>query len=425
MAYRSFSDILSQAQRQSRLRGQTLPTSAVRSMGAGYFADAFDASQTDRAANLAQSQFNLAEKAQTATEAQNKAILAQNADLFAKTLAMQKSQEEAQMEAAEKAQLQGNIGTGLQAGTLGASLLKGTDTGNAIVNLGKTALGKITGISAPSTTSAFTAGEAAIDGTSGFGTESAGNAFDVGSALAAEEAAAGQGGWLMSTGAADALAGKTAGTLTAAGVGSSTAGSIGSALGGAAYGISNYAAPAILAREGLSAILSNQSSPVAYEQGKLMKEPTFEGLIGAAGKRIAEHFDVGQGDMERMQRVAHVMDPVGSLMKGETEDIKDATGSVLSAGMNSLFDNSASTTEKAANILTGGLAGAFLGFGKNDEPSMVDKARDYTILKGVMSGDYEKFKTSGNANRLFWNILSGKAWEPETFEGVNYSNNVF
>jgi hypothetical protein len=60
--YSSFADILRQAKAQSQLRGTPMSSGAVKSIGQGYFSDALDASNTDRAATLAESQYNLAEQ---------------------------------------------------------------------------------------------------------------------------------------------------------------------------------------------------------------------------------------------------------------------------------------------------------------------------------------------------------------------------
>jgi hypothetical protein len=113
------------------------------------------------------------------------------------------------------------------------------------------------------------------------------------------EQAAANVGTKAGTSAATQLTGETAGASAGA-----SAGSVG---GGFVTGIGTAAA-ASAARQGLSSILSNQSSGYAKTQGELMKEPTFEGLIGAAGRKWL-------GDSNLQKTASQVMDPVGTVLK--------------------------------------------------------------------------------------------------------------
>ncbi|MEN6621553.1 MAG: hypothetical protein ABFD50_08410 [Smithella sp.] len=153
--YGSFADLLRQAKTQSQLRGTNLLPNDIKSMGSGYFSDALNASNSDRAYNLAEAQQTLAEQQATAQTEQYNQSLAQNAeqfeksqalsnDQFAKSLAQSKAEAQAQQEAADKAQTQGNIQSGVQ--TLGTGLMLAKDT---IANLGGAAVDAIGNYFAP------------------------------------------------------------------------------------------------------------------------------------------------------------------------------------------------------------------------------------------------------------------------------------
>jgi hypothetical protein len=166
------------------------------------------------------------------------------------------------------------------------------------------------------------------------------------------------------------------GAGTTAGVGSSTAA-------GASAGtmVGAYAALAIIGREALGAVLRNQSGKVPQLQGKLMREPTFEGLTGAVASEVARGvFHAGDKQLASMSRFNKAMDPVGSLMKNEfgreqvgdilsggikivgeaaglSEENQDMLSSGFSGGVSSLADvgkSTKATTNAVANILTGG-----------------------------------------------------------------------
>jgi len=111
-SYGSFADLLARAKTQAQLRGTDITSGNVKGMASGYFSDALDASNQDRAYNLAESSQNLAEKAQATSESQ-----------FAQSLAQQKEQMAAQQDAAAKAAKMGNIQTGISTGLGAASLI--------------------------------------------------------------------------------------------------------------------------------------------------------------------------------------------------------------------------------------------------------------------------------------------------------------
>jgi len=309
--YSSFADILSQAKRQSQLRGTNLPTSDIRKIGSGYFSDAADAVNTERSYNLAEAGQTLAAKAQTASENQSRALLSQQAeqfsknyalqnDQFAQTLAQRKAEEEAQREAAEAAGKQGMVGSGLQTALTAGMLLKGTDIGKAIIS----GAGKL-----------FDTGKNAVSGAY----EALTGAKEVGQGAinyAAADAAAGlmpaEAGSLIAPTATDtaiAAAPELVGVGGGAGAGAEAAGA---GLGGFATG-AGYAAAAIAAREGLGSILSNQSAETPKWQGKLMKEePTLEGL----SNRVLTDLYTGGGEPSQdMKNVNMVLDPVGTVLK--------------------------------------------------------------------------------------------------------------
>ncbi len=370
-AYRSFADLLNSARRQSQLRGTSLPSSAVRSMGSGYFADAADAANTDRSYALAEAGQTLAERSQASQEAQNRALLAQNQDIFAATLAQQKAEMAAQQEAAKAADLQGNITTGVSALGTGATLLKGTDLGNSIVNTGKAALGKLTGSVAPAAAGAF-AGEAAMD--------------------------AGL------TAAMDAGVGNAAG-MSAAELSGSTAGSI---LGSLATPIS-YAAPyyaaAKLGGMAINSITDNNPDLKETPFGRLggsLEEPLAVEQYWAT--ELADHGVGNQGINEYFLSEANPLEVGGW--------IKDTTDKALNTFTGNLY-----TPVKA-------LLGSLFG-GDNEEQKRSNSAGDYVMGQANASGDPNKFLSGGNANRLYWNIMNGKAWSPDAIEGVDYSNDMY
>ena len=150
-AYSSFADILRQAKAQSQLRGTPLSSSAVKSIGSGYFSDALDAANTDRSYALADASQTLAEKSQAASEDQFAKNYALSNSQFAESLAQSKAEAAAQQEAAAKANTQGYLQSGVSAAGMGAMLLKGTEAGKAIVSgTGKlldTGKNAITGVS--------------------------------------------------------------------------------------------------------------------------------------------------------------------------------------------------------------------------------------------------------------------------------------
>lgn len=121
----SFADILRQAKAQAQLRGAPLNSSTIKSLGTGYFSDALDASNTDRAYNLANAQ-------QLSQEEQFNKLYNLNSSQFAQSLAQQREMQDAQMDAADKATKQGYLTTGVSALGTGAMLLKGTDKGAAL-----------------------------------------------------------------------------------------------------------------------------------------------------------------------------------------------------------------------------------------------------------------------------------------------------
>lgn len=125
-AYGSFADILRQAKAQSQLRGTPFSNSAIKSMGQGYFADALDASNTDRAYNLANTQQTLAEKAQATDEEQFNKSYNLSSSQFAQSLAQQRAMMDAQKGAADKATMQGYANTGVSGLGMGAMALKGS-----------------------------------------------------------------------------------------------------------------------------------------------------------------------------------------------------------------------------------------------------------------------------------------------------------
>jgi len=130
-AYGSFADLLRQAKTQSQLRGTPLSSSAVKSMGSGYFADAADAANTERSYDLANASQSLAEKAQAASEDQFAKNYALSNSQFAENLSQAKAEAAAQEDAAKKAETQGYLGTGAQALGTAAMLTKGSLWGKA------------------------------------------------------------------------------------------------------------------------------------------------------------------------------------------------------------------------------------------------------------------------------------------------------
>lgn len=206
----------------------------------------------------------------------------------------------------------------------------------------------------------------------------------VGLALSAYDIARGEGNTQSYANIGLAVAPKA---LTAAGsyLGSAALSGAGQVAGAASSAIGTYAAPAILARQGLSAVLSNQSNPYAKIQGELMQEPTFEGLTGAAVKKVASGLGIGGNHLENIDDLNRSLDPVGSLMKGQfgrnelknifaggtrnaanalgiNEDTQRRISSPLTGGASSLLDvgqSTQSTVSAVANVLTGGISGLF------------------------------------------------------------------
>jgi len=131
--YGSFAAMLASLKNRSQLTGTKYSKKDISNLGSGYFADALNASNTDRAWDLQNASQTLAEKAQAAQEAQNAATLAlsgkqfdiqqaTNANQFAQTLAEQKRIADAQQNAQGEADAMGNVQTGLSAGLLGTKL---------------------------------------------------------------------------------------------------------------------------------------------------------------------------------------------------------------------------------------------------------------------------------------------------------------
>jgi len=134
--------MLASLKNRSQLTGTKYSKKDINNLGSGYFADALNASNTDRAWDLSSASQTLAEKAQAAQEAQNAASMAltgkqfdiqqaQNksqfditqatsADQFAKSLAEQKRIAEEQLNAAGSSSTLQNVGTGLSAAMTGA-----------------------------------------------------------------------------------------------------------------------------------------------------------------------------------------------------------------------------------------------------------------------------------------------------------------
>ncbi|MCX5829208.1 MAG: hypothetical protein NTV58_14570 [Deltaproteobacteria bacterium] len=151
--YGTFASMLASLKNRSQLTGTKYNKRDVNSLASGYFSDALNATNTDRAWDLQSASQTLAEKAQAAQEAQNAALLdqsanqfnanlAQNAnqfnatqatsaDQFSKTLAEQKRIEEARQNAVGDSQSLGNVQTGLSAGMLGANLWSKLGTGES------------------------------------------------------------------------------------------------------------------------------------------------------------------------------------------------------------------------------------------------------------------------------------------------------
>jgi hypothetical protein len=204
----------------------------------------------------------------------------------------------------------------------------------------------------------------------------------VGLALSAYDIARGEGNTQSYANVGMAVAPKALGTAGSY-LGSAALTGASKVAGAASSAIGTYAAPAILAREVLSAVLSNQSHPYAKTQGELMREPTFEGLTGAAMEKVASGLGVGGNQLENMDELNRSLDPVGSLMQGRygrteikntfsggtrnfanaigiNEDIQRRVSSPLTGGAGSLLDvgqSTRSTVSAAANVITGGVSG--------------------------------------------------------------------
>jgi len=140
--YGSFADLLSKAKSQAQLRGEDLSAKDIKSMGSGYFSNALEQTNADRAYNLANASQSLAEQAQKAQESQFSQSYSQSADQFAKGLAQQKFEAEEQKKAADKAAMQGNLGTGAQM-ALGGAYLAGP-SGMGLWGGGGAAAGQLT-----------------------------------------------------------------------------------------------------------------------------------------------------------------------------------------------------------------------------------------------------------------------------------------
>jgi len=179
------------------------------------------------------------------------------------------------------------------------------------------------------------------------------------------------------------------GAGTVSGAGSATAAGAGA---GTAAGA--YAAAAIAAREGLSAILSNQTHKVAALQGQLMKEPTLEGLSHAAATEVARGvFHTSPERLAQLENINKPMDPVGTLMKGQWDT--DTTTSILTGGLSNIGE--------IAGLWGGGLtegevrdqqarayAEALQNFAKanpNYTFSSKDVPFDFSLAYGKMYGD--------------------------------------
>jgi hypothetical protein len=284
MAYGSFADLLRRAKTQAQLRGTNLSSSDVNSMGQGYFSDALDASNTDRAYNLAEASQTLAEQ-QAATQK----------DQFAQSLAQSRAEAEAQEEAAKKALTQNYVSSGLQGAGMTAMLLKGTDTGNAIVSGVKNLFGGSEPILSGGGADMITPANEALTGAREIG-QGAGQ-------LVAPTV--GETGTFTGAGAQGIDAATTLGAEEAGGA------SLGGVMSGIGTGV-GIAGLASAGRIGLGSILSNQGAETAKWQGKLMKEePTLEGL----SNRVTTDLVFGPDHSQDVDNALMVLDPVGTILK--------------------------------------------------------------------------------------------------------------
>ena len=126
----------------------------------------------------------------------------------------------------------------------------------------------------------------------------------------------------------------SAGGAISSAIGSATGSALASAIGTA---VSSYAAPAMLAREGLGALLRSIDHPVTRIQGELMQEPTFEGLAGAVAKKLYKGvFNPGARLEEYIDRVHRGFDPVGGILTGRIFDRRAITDIVSILRSNSI-----------------------------------------------------------------------------------------
>jgi hypothetical protein len=294
MAYATFTDALMQAKRASKLRGIPFSTRDVQNLQSGYMEGAAERASAERSSELA-------EKSLSSQQQNWSDTLAQEKELAGLSRSQSEQISRDQMESQEKAStkaMYGNIGQ-TAASLGGAYLLSGS---------GKTA---------PPALNAL--GESAKIGTSEvYGSTAAPTVAGAGAAAASQIAGTGYG----AAGGIPSSVPISTVPIQGSGYGSASAQLTGTAapaatgvmsVPGLAGGITamSYAAPAYIAREGLSAILSNQSGPIPQTQGKLMKEPTLEGLMGAG---INEVFNTGEAGKD----IAAWGDPVGTAIKWAT-----------------------------------------------------------------------------------------------------------